>query len=257
MSGHSKWSKIRHAKGAADAKKGKIFSKLSEQITIAVKEGSGDVSNNPSLRLLVDRAKSEGLPSSNIERAINRGLGVGKDGVVFEECVYEGIGPAGVSFVLDVTTDNKNRVVSDLRRLFSDFGGNLAEGGSLSWNFEQKGRIEVRCGKMEAGEKYGEGEKFVPIDREEVMISIMDIEGVIDIQESGEEILFLYTLPKDLYSVKKNIEPLGYVIESYKLIREPKVHKEIDDLEKEKVLSFIEKLEEYSDIQGIWVDIKL
>ena len=257
MSGHSKWSKIRHAKGAADAKKGKVFSKLSEQITIAVKEGGGDIGSNPSLRLLVDRAKSEGLPSANIERAINRGMGVGKDGVVFEECVYEGIGPSGVSFVLDVTTDNKNRVVSDLRKLFSDFGGNLAEGGSLSWNFEQKGRIEIRCGKMQAGEKYGEGEKFVPIDREEVMMSIMDVDGVVDIQESGEEILFVYTLPKDLYSVKKNIEPLGYVIESYKLIREPKVYKEIDDAEKEKVISFVEKLEEYSDIQGIWTDIKL
>ena len=257
MSGHSKWSKIKHAKGAADAKKGKVFSKLSEQITIAVKEGGGDIGSNPSLRLLVDRAKSEGLPSANIERAINRGMGVGKDGVVFEECVYEGIGPGGVSFVLDVTTDNKNRVVSDLRKLFSDFGGNLAEGGSLIWNFEQKGRIEVRCGKMQAGEKYGEGEKFIPINREEVMMSIMDIEGVVDIQESGEDMLFVYTLSKDLASVKKSIDALGYVVDSYKLIREPKVYKEIDDAEKEKVLSFVEKLEEYSDIQGIWTDIKL
>ncbi len=257
MSGHSKWSKIKHAKGAADAKKGKVFSKLSEQITLAVKEGGGDVNSNPSLRLLVDKAKSEGLPSANIERAINRGLGVGKDGVKFEECVYEGMGPGGVSFVLDVTTDNKNRVVSDLRRLFSDFGGNLAEGGSLIWNFEQKGCIEVRCGKMEKGEKYGEGERFVPIDQEEVMFSLMDIEGILDIEEIGDDSLFIYTLPKDLDAVKKNIGPLGYVIESYKLIREPKVYKEVDDSEKEKVPSFIEKLEEYSDIQGIWSDIKL
>ena len=257
MSGHSKWSKIKHAKGAADAKKGKIFSKLSEQITIAVKEGGGDIGSNPSLRLLVDKAKSEALPSANIERAINKGLGVGKDGAKFEECVYEGIGPSGVSFVLDVTTDNKNRVVSDLRRLFSDFGGNLAEGGSLLWNFDQKGRIEIRCGKMQAGEKYGEGEKFVPIDREEVMMSIMDIEGVLDIEEIGDDSLFVFTLPKDLDAVKKSIEPLGYVIESYKLIREPKVYKEIGESEKEKVLSFVEKLEEYSDIQGIWSDIKL
>lgn len=257
MSGHSKWSKIKHAKGAADAKKGKIFSKLSEQITIAVKEGGGDINNNPSLRLLVDKAKSEGLPSANIERAINRGMGVGKDGVVFEECVYEGIGPSGISFVLDVTTDNKNRVVSDLRRLFSDFGGNLAEGGSLLWNFEQKGRIEIRCGKMKQGEKYGEGEKFLPIDPEQVMMSIMDIEGVVDIEEVGEDSLFVFTNPKDLDSVKKKIEPLGYVIESYKLIRVAKVLKEIDDSEKEKVCNFIEKLEEYSDIQGVWFDVEL
>lgn len=257
MSGHSKWSKIKHAKGAADAKRGKIFSKLSEQITIAVKEGGGDINSNPSLRLLVEKAKSEALPSANIERAINRGLGVGKDGVVFEECVYEGIGPGGVSFVLDVTTDNKNRVVADLRRLFSDFGGNLAEGGSLLWNFEQKGRIEVRCGKMQAGEKYGEGEKFVPVDCEEVMMDLMDVEGIVDIEEVGDDLLFVFTSAKDLDAVKKRIESLGYVIESYKLIRQPKVYKEIDDSEKEKVLSFVEKLEEYSDIQGIWTDIKL
>jgi YebC/PmpR family DNA-binding regulatory protein len=254
MSGHSKWSKIKHAKGAADAKKGKIFSKLSEQITIAVKEGGGDINNNPSLRLLVDKAKSEALPSSNIERAINRGMGVGKDGVVFEECVYEGIGPAGVSFVLDVTTDNKNRVVADLRRLFSDFGGNLAEGGSLLWNFEQKGRIEVRCGKMEKGEKYGEGEKFVSVDCEEVMMALMDIEGIVDIEEVEDDLLFVFTDPKDLDSVKKRIEPLGYVIDSYKLVRVAKVLKEMDDSEKSKVGNFIEKLEEYSDIQGVWFD---
>lgn len=257
MSGHSKWSKIKHAKGAADAKKGKIFSKLSEQITIVVKDGGGDINTNPSLRLLVDKAKSEGLPSANIERAINRGLGVGKDGAKFEECVYEGIGPGGVSFVLDVTTDNKNRVVSDLRRLFSDFGGSLAKEGSLLWNFEQKGRIEVKCGKVEQSEKYGEGEKFIPVNSEEVMISIMDIEGVVDIEEVGENSLFIFTSPKDLDSVKRGIESLGYVIEAYKLIRVPKVYKEVNESEREKVFSFIEKLEEYSDVQGIWCDVKL
>ena len=143
MSGHSKWAKIKHVKGIADAKKGKVFSKLAQQITIAVKEKGGEIESNPSLRLLVDKAKAEGLPSANVERAINRGLGTGKDGVRFEECVYEGIGPGGVSFILDVTTDNTNRVVSDLRKIFSTSGGNLSEGGSLLWNFDQKGKIEV------------------------------------------------------------------------------------------------------------------
>lgn len=257
MAGHSKWSKIKHAKGIADAKKGKIFSKLSEQITIAVKEGGGDVNSNPSLRLLVDKAKSEGLPSSNVERAINKGLGISKDGVKFEECVYEGIGPAGVSFVLDVTTDNKNRVVSDLRKLFSDFGGNLAEGGSLLWNFEQKGRVEVRCGKMKEGEKHGEGEKFEKIDSEEVMMSLMDIDGVLDIEEVDDGLLHVFTEPKNLSVVKNAIENLDFVIDSYKLIRIPKVKKDIESSDKEKVLEFLEKLEEYSDIQGIWHDTTL
>ncbi len=255
MSGHSKWSKIKHSKGLADAKKGKVFSKLSEQITIAVKEGGGDVDTNPSLRILVDKAKSEALPSANIERAINRGLGIGKDGVKFEECVYEGIGPAGVSFVLDVTTDNKNRVVSDLRKLFSDFGCNLAEGGSLQWNFEQKGRVEVKCGRMKEGQKYGEGESFERLDSEEVMMSLMDIEGVLDIDEVDKGLLHVFTDPKNLSNVKKEIDNLGFVVESYRLVRVPKVKKDITDSEKEKVFEFLEKLQEYSDIQGIWCDL--
>ncbi len=255
MSGHSKWSKIKHAKGVADAKKGKVFSKLSEQITIAVKEGGGDIDNNPSLRLLVDKAKSEALPSANIERAINRGLGVGKDGAQFEECVYEGIGPAGVTFVLDVTTDNKNRVVSDLRKLFSNFGGNLAEGGSLQWNFEQKGRVEVKCGKMKEGEKYGEGESFEKLEVDEVMMSLMDIDGILDIEEVDEGLLHVFTEPKNLSSVKNGIDNLGFVVDTHRLVRIPKVKKEIADSEKEKVDEFLEKLQEYSDIQGIWSDL--
>jgi YebC/PmpR family DNA-binding regulatory protein len=255
MSGHSKWAKIRHAKGAADAKRGKVFSKLAQQITIAVKEGGGDINSNPSLRLLVDKAKAEALPSANIERAINRGLGVGKDGAKFEECVYEGIGPAGVSFVIDVTTDNKNRVLPDLRKIFSVAGGSLSEGGSLLWNFQQKGKIEVRCGKMQESEKYGQEDEFVPIDREEVMMNLMDIPGVLDIEEFLEDSLVVFTEPKDLISVKKSIDTLDYVVISYELIREAKVLKEVSNISK--VSDFIEKLEDYSDVQGVWCDAKL
>ncbi len=258
MSGHSKWAKIRHAKGAADAKRGKVFSKLSQQITMAVKEGGGgDIDSNPSLRLLVDKAKAESLPSVNIERAINRGLGVGKDGVRFEDCVYEGIGPAGVSFIVDVTTDNKNRVLPDLRKMFSVSGGNISEGGSLLWNFEQKGRVEVRCGRMKKSEKFGQEDEFVPIDREEVMMSLMDIPGVLDIEEYDDELLIVFTDLKDLSSVKKSVDSLEYIVNSYELIRVAKVLKEIDPSSLEKVLSFIEKLEEYSDVQGVWCDVEL
>jgi YebC/PmpR family DNA-binding regulatory protein len=206
---------------------------------------------------LIDKAKAEGLPSTNVERAINRGLGTGKDGVRFEECVYEGIGPGGVSFILDVTTDNTNRVVSDLRKIFSTSGGNLSEGGSLLWNFDQKGKIEIKCGKMEASEKYGEGDIFVPEDCEEVVMSLMDIPGVIDIEELESDLIFVFTESKDLYSVKGEIEKLGYVIESYQIIRVAKLFKDIDDSGKEKALDFIEKLEDYSDVQGVWCDVKL
>ncbi len=256
MSGHSKWAKIKHAKGAADAKRGKVFSKLAQQITISAKEGGGDVSSNPSLRLLLDKAKAEGLPNTNIQRAINRGLGVGQDGVQFEECVYEGMGPAGVSFVLDVTTDNKNRVVADLRKIFSNSGGNLSEAGSLSWNFIQKGKIDVLCGKMVESEKHGEGEKFVKEDKEHVMMSLMDIDGVLDIEELEDDTLIVWTEVQNLHSVKNSISKLGLVIDSYQLVRISNNFKEISDENLEKVEQFIEELENYSDIQGIWYDIK-
>ena len=135
-------------------------------------------------------------------------------------------------------------------------GGNLSEGGSLLWNFEQKGRIEIRSGKMQEGEKYGEGDKFVPINREEVMMSLMDIAGVLDIQEVDGDLLVLFTDPKDLVSVKKSVDSLGYVVNSYELIRIAKVLKDVEPSAKEKVLALVENLEEYSDVQGVWFDAK-
>lgn len=256
MAGHSKWAKIKHAKSIADAKKGKIFSKLAEQIALAARDG-GDLDANPSLRMLVERAKAEGLPAANIERAINKGLGVGDESSSFEECVYEGIGPGGISFVLDVVTDNKNRVVSDLRKLFSDFGGNLSSSGSQSWNFDQKGRIEVRCGKMEESEKHGEGEIFEGEDKEKVMMAIMDISGIVDIEEVNDEYIQVFTEVSDLHAVKDKIVDLGYVVSKYERIRVPKVLKEISLSERNKLISFMEALEEYGDIEEIWIDTNL
>jgi len=257
MAGHSKWSKIRHAKGIADAKKGKVFSKLAQQISIAVREGGGDVDTNPSLRVLVDKAKAEGLPAANIQRAINKGLGIGQDGAKFEECVYEGIGPGGVSMILDVTTDNTNRVVSDLRRLFVDFGGNLSDSGSQSWNFDQKGRVEVKCGKMQAAEKHGKEDVFAKEPKDDVMMQLMDIPGIVDIEDVDDETLNVITGVQDLHSVKEVIKGLGYVIPNYELIRIPKMLRDISDEDKEKLSAFVSSLEEYTDIQGIWFDTNL
>lgn len=257
MAGHSKWAKIKHAKGIADAKKGKVFSKLSQQLTIASREGGGDVSSNPSLRVLVEKAKAEGLPATNIQRAINKGIGVGQDGVRFEECLYEGVGPGGVSFVIDVVTDNKNRVVSDLRKMFSDVGGCLSESGSLSWNFDQKGRIEVLCGKMKDSDKFGSERVFVDEKDEDVMIHLMDLEGIIDIEEASKGVLYVFTSPQDLHAVKESVKGTGYEISNYSLIRVPKTLKEVSDDGRSKVLELFELLEEYPDIQGIWLDISL
>ena len=143
MSGHSKWSTIKHKKAANDAKKGKVFSKLSTQITHAARQGGGDPEMNPNLRLYIDKAKSAGFPVDRIEKAISKGTGEGSDGVTFEEATYEGFGPGGIQILVDTLTDNKNRTVSDLRKLFEEIGGNLGEGGSVSWNFEPKGLIVI------------------------------------------------------------------------------------------------------------------
>lgn len=261
MSGHSKWSKIKHAKGLADAKKGKIFSKYGQQIAIAAKEGGAEIDSNPTLRLLVDKAKGEGMPSSNIERAINRGAGVNKEGVKFEDFSYEGMGPAGVAFIIDVSTDNKNRAVADLRLMFSNVGGNLSEGGSLSWNFETKGRIEVRPGKMQSSGKYGEPDYFVAEDKDEVIMNLMDISGILDINEdedeNGELILHVFTVPAELNNVKNSVLALGYVVNTYQLVKVAKLLKELTESDYEKVSNFIDTLEEYSDVEGVWTDANL
>ncbi len=257
MAGHSKWSKIRHAKGAADAKKGKIFSKLAQQISIAVKDGGGDVDSNPTLRKLVEKAKSESMPANNIQRAINKGLGVGENGEKIEECFYEGIGPGGGSIVVDVATDNKNRVVSDLRKIFSDSGGTLSNSGSVSWNFEQKGRVEVQCGKMVANKQNSLEEVFVESDYDQVLNDLLEIPGCIDIAESEESSIEVFSEAQDIHKVKTGIQNLGYVISNYGLIRTPKIFKDLSDEDLEKLRILVESLEEYPDVQNVWTDVKL
>ena len=142
MAGHSKWSNIKHRKGAQDAKRGKIFTKIIKEITVSSRIGGEDIESNPRLRKAVENAKSNNMPADNIERAIKKGAGT-LEGVKYEEVTYEGYGPSGVAILLEVVTDNKNRSVSEIRHAFSKFGGNLAENGSVSWLFEKKGVIHL------------------------------------------------------------------------------------------------------------------
>jgi YebC/PmpR family DNA-binding regulatory protein len=259
MSGHSKWSTIKHKKAANDAKKGKIFSKLSTQITHAAKQGGGDINMNPNLRLYVDKAKREGFPIGNIEKAIAKGTGEGIDGVTFEEATYEGFGPCKVQMIVDVLTDNKNRTVADLRKLFEEIGGALGESGSVSWNFDTKGYIVVKSGHMEKAEKFGAEDKYVKDDREEVMMNIMDIDGIEDIKEidiEGEEGVEIYTKYSDLSRVRDEISKLGYVIEEAEIIKEAKMKKKLDEKELEKVVNAIERIEEMDDVQSVWTDLE-
>ena len=143
MSGHSKWHSIKHKKGAADAKRGALFTKLSKNITLAARDGGGDIEMNSSLRMAIDKAKQSNMPKTNIERAIKKGTGELNDGAVLEEITYEGYGPSGVAIMVHCITDNKNRTISNVRHAFTSHGGSMGEPGSVAWMFEQKGEIEI------------------------------------------------------------------------------------------------------------------
>ena len=255
MSGHSKWSTIKHKKEANDAKKGKVFSKISTQITHAARQGGGDPDMNPSLRMYIDKAKAAGFPVDNIKKAIEKGTGEGDSGIVFEEASYEGFGPNGIAIIVDVLTDNKNRVVADLRNIFSDFGGTLGEMGSVSWNFETRGLISVRCGHMEKSEKYGEDDKFVEDNKEEVMMVLMDIEGILDIEEDDGE-LSVFTEFQEMTRVRDEIAKLGYVLTDASIIKIAKTEKELNGEEYEKAVQALDRLEDYDDTQNVWTDLK-
>jgi YebC/PmpR family DNA-binding regulatory protein len=259
MSGHSKWSTIKHKKAANDAKKGKVFSKLSTQITHAARQGGGDPEMNPNLRMYMDKARSEGFPVDRIEKAISKGTGEGSDGVSFEEASYEGFGPGGIQIIVDTLTDNKNRTVSDLRRLFEDVGGNMGDEGSVSWNFDTKGLVIVKAGHMQKSEKYGQEDIFVPDNREEVMMNIMEIDDIMDIQEvdlDGVEGLEIYTKYNDLAKVRDAISKLGYVLDEATIIKEPKMFKTLTDTQLEKAKSALESFEDHDDVQNVWSDLE-
>lgn len=261
MSGHSKWDTIKHKKALNDAKKGKVFSKYAQLITIAARDGGADLDSNFSLRLLVDKAKAESMPAANIERAIQRGAGIGNGGeaINFETAVYEGFGPGGVSVMVDVLTENKNRAVSEIRQIFVNSGGTFGDSGSVSWNFEHKGRVEVRCGKMQPSGKFGQPDILVEVDRESLMMEAMEIEGVEDIQEIELEDgagIELYTEVQNLAKVRDAVAAKGYIVREASLVRIPKMTKKITDEEREKFESFVENLEDYADVQNVWSDLE-
>jgi len=259
MSGHSKWSTIKHKKELNDAKKGKVFSKLSVEITHAARKGGGDPEMNPTLRLYIDKAKAAGFPIDKIQKAIEKGVGGGNSGVTYEEITFEGFGHGGVQILVDVLTDNRNRTVAELRRLFEEIGGRLAENGSVSWNFDTKGLIILRSGHMEKAEKFGAEDKYVKENREEVMMKLMDIEGVQDMKEvdlDGVEGIEVYTKFTDLAHVRDEIAKLGYVIEEADIIKEPKVTKQLSGNDFVKAQEGLERLDDHDDVQNVWSNLE-
>ena len=259
MAGHSKWATIKHKKAINDAKKGKSFSKVSAQITHAAKQGGGDPTMNPTLRLYIDKAKAVGFSNDNIDKAIKKGTGESGEGVVFEEITYEGFGPHGVQLVVDVLTDNKNRTVAEIRQIFDEVGGTMGDTGSVSWNFDTKGYFEILCGHMEETEKYGEPDIFVEDNPEEVELAIMDLPGVLDIheyEEDGKKGLAIYTEYDSFGSVRDGINKLGYVLNEAELIKEANVLKDVTKEEREKIEGAIERFEDSDDVQNVWSDLE-
>lgn len=255
MAGHSKWSKIKHQKALTDAKKGKVFSKLSVQITLAARQGGGDPNMNPALRLLLAEAKSEGFSSENVKKAIDKGTGSGAESQL-EEASYEGFGPGGIQIIVDVLSANTNRAVTEIRTIFNNFGGRFGDSGSVSWNFKTLGWINVMPGKMVKAEKFGQEDQYVPSDKEEVELELMDIDGVDDMQEGDEGSIDIYVSYQDLAKVRDEIISKGYVVKKAEIIKIAGIKKKLAGEELEKALEALEMLEEYEDVQNVWTDLE-
>lgn len=234
MSGHSKWSTIKRKKSAEDAKRGKIFTKIAREITMAAKRGGPDPEANPLLRLAIDKARAANMPKDNIERAINRGAGIGDDTEAMEEIVYEGYGPHGVALIIDVLTDNRNRTLADLKYVLSRNNGSLATSGSVTWQFNQKGYVAVEA----AG-----------ADFEEVFLIAADA-GADDVQQE-EGIFAIYTPRESLAAVANALEKAGYKVEERELIWMPQNEIELPTEEALQVMNLIEKLEDLDDVQRV------
>jgi YebC/PmpR family DNA-binding regulatory protein len=233
MSGHSKWSSIKHKKAAKDAKRGKLFTKLIKEITVAARMGGGDINANPRLRTAVLTAKAASMPNDNIDRAIKKGSGE-LGGVAFEEVNYEGYGPGGAAIMVRALTDNKNRTVSAIRRLFAKYGGNLGESGCVTWMFDQKGLITVDKGQVE----------------EDRLIGFALDSGAEDVRE--EEGLFeVITLPEDFEKVRERLQQEQVAIVTAQITMVPKSTVALDVKSAEQTLKLTEELEDHDDIQSI------
>ena len=236
MSGHSKWSKIKHKKGAADQKKGQLFSKLSKQITIAARDG-GDPIMNFKLRIAIDQAKNSEMPKDNIQRAIDKATGV--DAGQIESVTYEGYGPFGTAFIIETATDSKNRTTSNIRHLLEKYGGSLGQQNSVAWNFEKKGIIVLEKSKNAS-------------DLELLIIEL----GAEDFEESEEEIV-VYVSPLKISETKEKLEKKGVVIVSAGVMMLPKNKSEINDKQKEKVKILFDALSDDEDVIAVHTSANL
>jgi YebC/PmpR family DNA-binding regulatory protein len=241
MSGHSKWSSIKHKKKAADAKRGQEFTKLSRAITVAVREGGPDPESNLALQNAVEKARAASMPKDNIERAIVRASGEGADAAAYETVTYEGYGPGGIAVYVEALTDNRNRTAADVRHIFAKSDGNLGESGSVAWLFERKGVILVPA----------DG-----VDEDELMLAAADA-GAEDVELEGTSFRVV-SPPEELAVVRRALEDSGYSIEDAQPTMLPKTTVQIEDEGvARKIVRLLDGLEENDDVQGVYANFDI
>jgi YebC/PmpR family DNA-binding regulatory protein len=240
MSGHSKWSSIKHQKGAKDVQRGALFTKLARELSVAVRSGgSGDPEANYRLRLAIQKAKSNNMPNDNIDRSIKKALGEG-DGANYDEVIYEGFGPGGAAILVQALTDNRNRTVSEVRSVFAKYGGNMGESGSVGWMFANRGVITINTdGK----------------DPDDVALTAIDA-GAADV-ENSDGVLEAYTEPQDLKAVEEAIRAGGLEVDEADLRYIASIPVELDDSQTAQALRLIDKLEDLDDVQQVFSNLEI
>ena len=239
MSGHSKWHTIKHKKGAADAKRGKIFTRLIKELTVAARNGGGDPDMNPRLRTIVQEAKANNMPRENIERAIRRGTGE-EPGVSYEEIWYEGYGPGGVALLVHTLTDNKNRTVGEIRHTFGKYAGNLAAENSVAWMFSRKGQIVVEKGK---------------VDEEALLNAALDA-GADDMNDDGS-VWEIISPPESFEKVRDAVKALGIDPASAEVAMVPQNYVKLQGKEAQQMLKLFDALDDHDDVQHVWANFDI
>lgn len=238
MSGHSKWAQIKHKKAGVDARRGKAFTKIVKEISIAARLGGGDPSGNPRLRTAIDKAKEVNMPGDNIKRAIMKGTGE-LPGVSYEEAIYEGYGPGGAAILMEILTDNKNRTIPEIRHIMSKSGGNMGEAGCVAWMFEKKGYILIEKTKTD----------------EDTLMSVALDAGAEDMKNDPKEDNFeIITVPENMVKVKALIEAAGIPVSLAEITMLPKSYATLDEKQAEQMLRLIEALEDHDDVQNVYTN---
>ena len=241
MSGHSKWSSIKHKKGAADAKRGQLFSKLSRAIIVAAKEGGGDPAGNLALQNAIEKARSYSMPKDNIERAIAKGSGADAEAASFETVVYEGYGPEGVAVLVEALTDNRNRTASEVRHAFTKFGGNLGTTGAVAWQFERRGVVLVSANGA---------------DEEELVMAAAE-GGADDVELDGSSFV-VTSVPESLSDVRQALQDGGFAVESVELAMVPKTTVAVsDESVARRIVKLVEGLEDTEDVQDVYANFDI